>query len=69
MSQEDKISVKWLEDKLDPSELDDLSNVSNLKRLDNDLRFLSDLQLNTKPIDEQWKAFNEKINALKLEFS
>ncbi len=70
MNQEDNILLaKWLEGRLDPSEIDDLSKGVDLSALDKDLVLMADLQLNTNPIDEQWKAFNEKINALKLEFS
>lgn len=70
MNQEDNILLaKWLEGRLDPSEIDDLSKGVDLSALDKDLVLMADLQLNTNPIDKQWKAFNEKINALKLEFS
>ncbi len=70
MNQEDNILLaKWLEGRLDPSEIDDLSKGVDLSALDKDLVLMADLQLNTNPIDKQWKVFNEKINALKLEFS
>lgn len=70
MNQEDNILLaKWLEGRLDPSEIDDLTKGVDLSAIDKDLDLLADLQLNTNPIDKQWKAFNEKINALKLELS
>ena len=70
MNQEDNILLaKWLEGRLDPSEIDDLSKVVDLSALDKDLDLLADLQLNTNSSDVQWKAFNKKIKALKLAHS
>lgn len=67
MNQEDNILLaKWLEGRLDPSEIDDLSKSVDLSALDKDLDLLADLQLNTNSPDVQWKAFNKKIKALKL---
>lgn len=70
MNQEDNILLaKWLEGRLDPSEIDDLSKGVDLPALDKDLDLLADLQLNTNSSDVQWKAFNKKIKALKLAHS